>query len=190
MRIIAGRFKGRKLKTVKGRSVRPTSDRVREAIFSVVGSRIVDSEVLDLFAGSGALGLEALSRGARSALFVERDARVVSVIKDNILTFGVGDVSEVWRMDVRAAIRICCEKGYIFDVVFLDPPYRKGLCEKTLKLFDNAKILSDTAMVVVEHESDLILEDSYGCLELYSYKTYGDTSVSFYLHGKRSRNVK
>ncbi len=181
MRIIAGRYKGRVLKAPKGRLVRPTSERVREAIFSVLGMRVEGSNVLDLFAGSGALGLEALSRGATFVVFVERSARVVGLIKSNIATLNARESAEVWCMDVRNALKNLPKKGYTFDIVFLDPPYRRGIPEKILNMLGEGRLLAREAMVVVEHEADCEMRVGYGCLVLFSRKNYGDTSVSFYV---------
>ena len=190
MRIIAGQYKGRTIKTLKGRKVRPTSDRVREAIFSILGDHVSGARVLDLFAGSGALGLEALSRGGEFVLFIEKDPKVVGVIKSNIRALRAGERTDIWSADVTSALRRLKAGGQLFDLVFLDPPYRKKIAEEILKFLGKGEILNDDAIVVAEHESDLTLADSYGCLELYSRKTYGDTSVSFYLYGKPSSNGK
>ncbi|MGH8902913.1 MAG: 16S rRNA (guanine(966)-N(2))-methyltransferase RsmD [Egibacteraceae bacterium] len=120
MRVIAGSAKGRRLRAPRGRAVRPTSDRVREALFSSLGDRIPGASVLDLFAGSGALGIEALSRGAGRAVLVERDPRAVAVIDENLERTGLAGRAQVVRDD---AARFCQAPGTAFDVVFADPPY-------------------------------------------------------------------
>ena len=124
MRIVAGRFGGRRVAAPPGRTTRPTSDRVREALFSILGP-LEGADVLDLYAGSGALGLEALSRGAARAVFVERDARTAAVLQDNLATLGLGaDEAEVRRADVLAALRDASERGETYSLVLCDPPYR------------------------------------------------------------------
>jgi 16S rRNA (guanine966-N2)-methyltransferase len=123
VRIIAGAHKGRRLVAPPGRGTRPTSDRVREALFSILGARVEDARVLDLFAGSGALGIEALSRGAAAATFVESDAAAVRAIRANL---GAIDGGEVVRRDVRAFLRTARDDGRQYDLVFLDPPYRQA----------------------------------------------------------------
>jgi 16S rRNA (guanine966-N2)-methyltransferase len=125
MRIVAGRWRGRRLVAPAGRTVRPTSDRVREAWMSIVQPWLADARVLDLFAGSGALAIEALSRGAATAVLVERDARAIAAIRRNLGDLGVGDAEAVVRRrDVLKALRDAREAGETYDLVFIDPPYR------------------------------------------------------------------
>ena len=126
MRIVAGRLGGRRLSAPPGRTTRPTSDRVREALFSILGP-LEGASVLDLFAGSGALGIEALSRGAERAVFVERDARTAAVLRANLATFGLGaPEAELRRVDVLAALRDASERGETYSLVLCDPPYRQA----------------------------------------------------------------
>jgi len=180
MRIIAGKYKGRILKTLKGKTVRPTADRVREAIFSVLGEKVEGTDVLDLYAGSGALGLEALSRGAGFVVFVEKNPRVAQLIRSNIDSLKVKEKTRVWKTDVIVALKNLELEKCAFDLVFLDPPYGKGHCEKTLSVLGNGKLLNHDAIVVVEHETGRKLQRNYGCLKICTFKTYGDTSISFY----------
>ncbi len=182
VRIIAGKYRGRRLKTLKGRAVRPTSDRVREAIFSVIGNKVMDAEVLDLFAGTGALGFEALSRGARRVVFVDKSPRVIELIKDHVFALGVEKECEILRMDAKGAIRFLQKTGGSFDIIFLDPPYKKGISEENLKILGEGGLLKTGAMVVAEHEKETVLSDQYGDLNLQSRKIYGSTSVSFYVN--------
>ncbi|MCR4400694.1 MAG: 16S rRNA (guanine(966)-N(2))-methyltransferase RsmD, partial [Syntrophomonadaceae bacterium] len=123
MRVIAGKAKGRKLKAPAGLDTRPMTDRIKESLFSILGARVPGSRVLDLFAGSGAVGIEALSRGAAWAVFVDRDARAVGVLKENLGTCGMDPAAEVYRSDVQRALQVLEERGCRFDLVFLDPPY-------------------------------------------------------------------
>src|SRR5665811_625301 len=122
IRIVAGSHKGRRLRVPSGVAVRPTADRVREAVFSVLGD-LGGTTVLDLFAGSGALGLEALSRGSEHCTFVEQDREVAAVLRDNIASLGLGSRAEVFEAGYEAALRRLTQRGSRFELLFLDPPY-------------------------------------------------------------------
>jgi 16S rRNA (guanine966-N2)-methyltransferase len=173
VRIVAGEFKGRRLRMPRGAPTRPTADRVREAIFSMLGD-VTGARVLDLYAGSGALGIEALSRGAASAVFVERDARAASAIRANLDT--VGAEAEVSRQDVLAFVR---RDGGSYDLVFCDPPYDSGpriaagLAERLPAL------LSTDARIVTESDKRNPLELPFPLLR---ERTYGDTRIA--IHGR------
>ncbi len=167
MRIIAGEFRGRKLDVPKGLEVRPTPDRVREAWMSILGDRLSDARVLDLFAGSGALGLEALSRGAASADFVERDAKSVGALQRNIERLGVTSRSTVRRDDaLRFAGRL---PAGAYHVVFADPPYADDLVDQLIHLF-RAVPFGD--ILSVEHSAEMTPagDDS---------RRYGSTAITF-----------
>jgi 16S rRNA (guanine966-N2)-methyltransferase len=125
MRVVAGKFKGRRLRAVPGSATRPTSDRVREALFSILGDRVVDTRVLDLFAGTGALAIEALSRGAASAILVEQAPQAVAVIRSNLQALDLGRVAIVRRTKAETYLR--SQRDGPFDLVFLDPPYALGV---------------------------------------------------------------
>lgn len=148
MRVIAGKAKGRQLAAPRGRITRPTSDRVREALFSILGARVPGSRVLDLYAGTGALGIEALSRGAAHATFVDRDARAVAVIRMNLANCGLAHDATVVRADVRAALRDLARRGETFDLVFFDPPYLSA--EWPRCLLDLPAVLAPDGIVVRE----------------------------------------
>lgn len=149
MRIVAGEWRGRKLAAPRGMAVRPTADRVREAIFSILGGRVAGADVLDLFAGTGALGLEALSRGAREAVFVESDPAAFAALRRNIAALGAGG-AEALPLDFRRAIGRLARAGRRFDLVFLDPPYGKGLSAAAAGGLARAGLLAPGASVVVE----------------------------------------
>ncbi len=176
MRVIAGRFGGRRLAAPPGRGTRPTSDRVREALFSILGP--LDGEtVLDLYAGSGALGIEALSRGARSAVFVERDPRALAVLRGNLAT--VGAEGEVRRVDVLAALRDARERGETYDLVVCDPPYR--LAPDLGRSLGEAlrPVLASEARVVTESDRRTPLE--LDLLSLTDERRYGDTLIRIHV---------
>ena len=177
MRVIAGRFGGRRLKAPAGRVTRPTSDRVREALFAMLAD-VGDLRVLDLFAGTGALGIEALSRGAGSAVFVERDAAVVKVLRANLQALGLTrELAEVRRGDALAALQSARARQETYDLIFIDPPYddaRVGGPELSVLL---PPLLRPEARVVVESDRRQPLD-----LELAQarQKRYGDTSITIH----------
>ena len=175
MRIVAGRFGGRRITAPAGRSTRPTSDRVREALFSILGP--LDGErVLDLYAGSGALGIEALSRGAGEAVFVERDARTVGVLRENLGALGVD--ADVRRADVVAALRDARTRGETYDLVLCDPPYRQAP-ELGRSLGEAlVPVLADGARVVTESDRRAPLDLP---LPLTDERRYGDTLIRIHL---------
>lgn len=150
MRVIAGLAKGHPLVAPTGRGTRPTADRVREAVFSALLPRLPGARVLDLYAGSGALGIEALSRGAAHATFVERDRRALQAIADNLATTRLGDGARVVARDVRTALTQLASAGERFDVVLLDPPYRVDADELDAVLGGLVEVLDVAAVVRLE----------------------------------------
>ena len=172
MRIVAGRWGGRRLTTPKGEATRPTSDRVREALFSILGDRVEDARVLDLFAGSGALGLEALSRGAAAATFVDSAAAAVAAVKANLEALGAE--AEVRRADASRFLGAAAGNARHYDLVLLDPPYR--LAERLGRELSEAlpAILAPAALVISESDrrAPLVLD-----LPLKDERRYGDTLI-------------
>ncbi|MGE5508892.1 MAG: 16S rRNA (guanine(966)-N(2))-methyltransferase RsmD [Chitinophagales bacterium] len=190
MRIIAGRAGGLKLKPVPGRNTRPTTDRVKESVFGILGERCVDARVLDLFAGTGALGLEALSRGAARAVFVEKQGSAVKVLHENLRATGLAGEAQVIAGDALAALgRLGAPGGRDaeaaeepFTLVFLDPPYGTGLAEAALeRLGAGGGLLAPGAVVVVEHSNHAVPAEQAGTLRLRRRERYGETVVSFYV---------
>ena len=179
MRIVAGSCRGRRIKVPAGRDVRPTADRVREAVFSSLGAHVEGAAALDLFAGSGALGLEALSRGADTAVFVERSSATFQVLKENIDNTGLGSRSRLVRGDAITAVRRLASKETFFNLVFLDPPYASKLLERVLLALVQWPLLAPGALIVAEHDRDRqpVLPPS-GELRITSTRTYGSTSIS------------
>ena len=180
MRIIAGEYKGRKLDFPKNVDVRPTQDRVREALFNVITPQIQGKRVLDLFAGSGSLGIEAMSRGAEKATFVENNLKCIHIIKKNIERVAIEDKTVVLKMDVFRALGKFEEKGDVFDIVFLDPPYYKELPKKTLIMLSQYDILSPTNTIVIEHFKKDNIPENINNILIYNQKKYGDTVLSFF----------
>ena len=179
MRVISGKCKGKKLFALKGLSLRPTSGRVKEAIFDILQKFPPGKNVLDLFAGTGALGIEALSRGAQRAVFVEGGARSGAVLRRNIEACRLGGQAEVVSKEVQAGMKALEERGDSFDLIFLDPPYGKGLAYRTLESLSRSPILSPNPLIVAEHSPDEDLS-SIPSLERIDRRKYGDTQVSFF----------
>lgn len=180
-RITGGRLRGRKLRIRKTAGLRPTPEKVRSAIFSILGrERVEGARVLDLFAGTGAMGVEALSRAATWADFVESDATRSRQLRESMSELGVNDITHVYRRDALKALDIV-EDGY--DLVFVDPPYQSDPWERLMVRLGGGPILNDNALVVAEHRRDRELSPRYGGLALVESRRYGDTSVSFYSAG-------
>ncbi len=183
MRVISGKAKGRKLKVPKlsrGRRIRPLTDQVKEALFNILGDRVVDCYFLDIFAGTGSVGIEALSRGAKLAIFVELDRQVVSTIKENLAATGLDDRAEVYSVDALRAIKILDSKKCGFDIIFLGPPYGSPALEKSLELLSTSNIIKKDGLVVAEHSARHKIADSYASLLKVRDARYGDTVLSFY----------
>jgi 16S rRNA (guanine966-N2)-methyltransferase len=180
MRVIAGALKGRRLAPVKGRT-RPTAAKVREAIFNILGGAVTAARVLDLFAGTGALGIEALSRGAREAVFVEDHPEALKVLRRNLDDLGLTPQTMVLPVSVLAALKKLAARGERFDVAFLDPPYAGGVTTGALTALAAAGLLEPWAWVVVEHSRRESLPESLGLLTRRQLRRYGDTQVALYL---------
>lgn len=172
MRVIAGRYRSRRLKTVPGIAVRPTPDRLREAMFNVLAPRMEGAVFLDAYAGSGAVAIEALSRGAKHIILIERSAQALGVIRDNLAALHIGSEATVVRGNATALLR-----DYTADIAFIDPPY-----EHTKEYGDSLLVLSEKAcpLVIAQHTSRLTLEDRYGKLQKVRVLKQGDNSLSFY----------
>ena len=180
MRIIAGAFKGRRLAPVKGR-IRPTAAKVREAVFSILGPAVPGARVLDLFAGTGALGIEALSRGAAAATFVEDHPEALKVLRRNLEALGLLGRTTVWPLPVTAALKKLAGRGERFGLAFLDPPYGRGEAVAALSALASLNLLGPGARVVVEHSRRESLPEVCAPLGRLEVRRYGDTQVAFYL---------
>ena len=187
MRVVAGKFKGRRLKTIKGSEVRPTADRVKEALFRVFGEQVVDADFLDLCAGTGNIGLEALSQGAKSITFVDSNYHCIRIIESNLEMCGFDRKHPQVRLihlDARKALAQLGKRKATFDLIYFDPPYASKIHESCLRQIAEGGLLSPTGVLVIEHrkvkEADwtesLILDE----LVLSRQKRYGDTMLSFY----------
>lgn len=176
MRIIGGRLKGRRLASFRGLSIRPTSDKVREAVFNILPGEFPFRRSLDLFAGTGAMGIEALSRGAEEVLFVDNDTASVSVIRKNLDAWGLE--ARILKKDIRAALKWLTKKGETFDLIFIDPPYMASLMEDTLR--EVGGVACSGAYVVAETSKRAPVKGDFPGLELVTERKYGDTLVYIY----------
>jgi len=180
MRIIAGTRKGRKLHALGGLPIRPTGDRLRESVFNILAGEMAGAMVLDLFAGTGSLGMEALSRGAESCVFVEKNAQAVDLIRRNLTRCGLAERAQVIKRDVLQGLGFLNPVQEIFDVVFLDPPYDRGYVTSTLLLLDRCSCLRPDGWIVVEHSRSEDLPEVMKNLSETDRRRYGKTLVSFY----------
>jgi len=179
MRIISGTSKGRKLATPRSQSLRPTSDRVKESIFNILRVEMEGKVVLDLFAGTGNLGIEALSRGAKKAIFVEKGRQAIRLIQRNLTPLGLEERSEIVPKDANQAIGILKQRGESFDLILMDPPYEKGLIQKTLIKLSSHPIYHKDSILVIEHNRREPLPDTAARWNLIRQRRIGDTIISF-----------
>jgi 16S rRNA (guanine966-N2)-methyltransferase len=186
VRIIAGELKGRRLVTPRGDRTRPTADQVRIALMDTLAPRLPGARVLDLFAGAGGVGLEALSRGAAHATFVERDARALAALRANVAALDVASLVRVRRGDVLRELPALYRAGERFDVVFLDPPYEAGLAEATLEALGGGGLLLAEALVVVQHFTKRAPAATVGALAVFRTRRFGETTLTFYRAAARS----
>jgi len=179
VRVVAGRWGGRTLRAPRGLSVRPTADRVREAVFGILGARVEGASVLDLFAGTGAMALEALSRGAAGAVLVESSTEAFAALKGNVEALGAGEAICL-SLDYRKAIRGLAAKGKKFSLVFLDPPYGKGLVGRAAAELSRAGILAPGAVVLAERAARDPEETLPEGWEKRTDRRYGETRITWY----------
>jgi 16S rRNA (guanine966-N2)-methyltransferase len=179
LRVIAGQFKGRRLRTVRGRHTRPTADRTREAIFNILGAAVFRVHLLDLFAGTGAFGIEALSRGAASAVFIEADREAINVLRSNIQACALAGSTAVLRWDAARNLNCLRSREPKFELVFMDPPYGHGLVMPALAHLHAADCVTSGAQLVIEHGRDDPLPDPAPPYHLLDQRRYGKTLVSF-----------
>lgn len=175
MRVVTGIARGKNLTTLPGDDLRPTGARVKEGLFSAIQFDIEGRRVCDLFAGCGQLGIEALSRGAASAVFIDESAAAVNVIKQNLKHCGLEDLATVQKNDFASYLSFCKET---FDIIFIDPPYKKGLYEKALTLAE--KKMSDHGMIICEYPFDVAVADKVGDFSVWRKYKYGKVFISIY----------
>lgn len=187
MRVISGSAKGRKFKYPNlsdGKVIRPLSDRAKEGLFNILVNEISDCNFLDLFAGTGQIGIEALSRGAKSATFIEIERKAAVIIKENLMAFGLADRGKVFVSEVIRAISVLNKKRIKFDIVFIGAPYGSRKLDEALEKIAESDILNDNAVVIAERSKRHVINKTYGKLCEYDEAVYGDTILSFYGENK------
>ena len=180
MRVIAGECKGRPLKSVPGLSTRPTADKVKEALFNMVGPYFEGGFGLDLYAGSGALGIEALSRGLDKVVFVDRDYRAVQTIKENVERCGYSQKAETFCNDAKLALKALKKRGMRFSLIMLDPPYQKQRLVSEIDAIQRDQLLMDEGYIVVEHTNQVALPTRIGRVIKKKEGAYGKTMISIF----------
>ena len=181
VRVIAGTARGSKLKTVDSDATRPTLDRVKEAMFSMLMPYLPGAYVLDLFSGNGSLGIEALSRGAAKCVFNDKSRECCGIIRENAAKVGFGDRAEVFSLDFSEMISKAAGRRDRFDMLLLDPPYGKELIGSSVMAFERAGIYSEKCVILAEHSVNDILKEKYGKFVLVKTKKYGTVAVSVYM---------
>jgi 16S rRNA (guanine966-N2)-methyltransferase len=180
MRVIGGNARGRRLKVPKGQTLRPTAARVKEALFNILPHDLSGTKVLDLFAGTGNVSIEALSRGAAAAVLVDASAESGKTIRENLRRLKLVNQTQLWIMPVSRALRLLGRRGEIFDLIFLDPPYERHWIDRTLKLIAQEKLLGASGVLIAEHSLREKVEPRYETLALHDQRRYGATLLSFF----------
>jgi len=187
LRIIAGTLKGRRLVAPRGAVTRPTADQVRIALMDTLMPYLPGARVLDLFAGAGGVGLEALSRGAAHATFVERDARAVAALRRNVDALGVAAAARVARGDVHRELASLARAGERFDIVFLDPPYESGALEGAVAALGEGGVTAPGALVIAQHRTKQPPPPTAGTLAAFRTRRFGETTLTFFRAGGYDR---
>ncbi|RWR08212.1 16S rRNA (guanine(966)-N(2))-methyltransferase RsmD [Siminovitchia fortis] len=185
MRVISGNCKGRKLKSVPGKSTRPTTDKMKETIFNWIGPYFSGGSCLDLYAGSGGIGLEALSRGMDFAIFVDNNKQAIHTIKTNVSICGMDDKCEIYNNDSERALRAIDKRKLQFDLIFLDPPYKRQKLESLLEMIEKKSLLKQSGCIICEHDPEVALPETIGGLEQVKSASYGMSSLAMYIHEKK-----
>lgn len=181
MRVIAGEHKGRRIQAVPGKETRPTTDKVKESLFNRIGPFFEGGQALDLFAGSGNLGIEALSRGLDHVVFVDQQKQAIQTIHNNLETLQLTSHAEVYRNDAFRALKALHKRALTFDYIFLDPPYYKGLYQKLLKQIAELNIAHEGTLLILEHDTGLTLPDVISGFEKDRSEKYGgSTAITLY----------
>ncbi len=181
MRVISGERKGTRLKAVPGSATRPTTDKVKESLFNIIGPYFAGGEALDLYAGSGGLGIEALSRGCDHAVFVDKQTKAIQTIQENLRVTRYEQQATVYRQDAKSVLEQLVGSGRVFKLIFMDPPYHAEEHETFLRTIETNRLLTENGVVVCEHGSEAELPERVGRLEKIKVQRYSDViTISFY----------
>jgi 16S rRNA (guanine966-N2)-methyltransferase len=180
MRVIGGNARGRRLRVPKGQTLRPTAARVKESLFNILPHDLSGTTVLDLFAGTGNVSIEALSRGATAAILVDASVESGKAIRENLRRLELAERTKVWIMPVPRALRLLARHGETFGLIFLDPPYERNWIGRTLNLIAQGKLLGESGVLIAEHSTREKVEPRYGALALQDQRRYGSTLLSFF----------
>ena len=178
MRIIGGTLRGRKLSNLKGKAIRPTADRLRESVFNIIRRQVPNANVLDLFSGTGAYGIEALSRGGQSAVFIDNSRMAVSIISRNLKLCQLETRAQIIRWDITTGLNCLNTYGCLFNLVFMDPPYNSNLVTVSLRHLQALPVLSPGNLIVVEHSLKEPISSDTMNLKLTDQRRYGKSLVS------------
>jgi len=184
MRITGGEKSGLRLSTFPKNIIRPTRDMVREAVFNTLGDSIRDASFLDIFAGTGSTGIEALSRGASDATFIENERRAADVIKKNLAITGFEGQSLIMAADYVRALKKLSSRKAKFAIIYVDPPYQSGFYDRCIRLIDEGELLIPNGILIAESFKKMDLLHKFGYIELTREKLYGETRISYYINTK------
>ncbi|XKK25932.1 16S rRNA (guanine(966)-N(2))-methyltransferase RsmD [Bacillus sp. CB62A.1] len=190
MRVVSGKCKGHPLKAVPGNTTRPTTDKVKESIFNMIGPYFDGGIALDLFGGSGGLGIEALSRGIDKAIFVDRDSKAIKVIHQNLESCRIQEQAEVYRNDAERAVKALIKREMSFDLILIDPPYKEQKIVSLISVMDQHGLLHSDGLIMAEHGNDVVLPNSIGRLVKVRAENYGITAISIYKYEGEGQNDK
>jgi len=180
MRIIAGLYKGFPLQSFQGKKIRPTPSKVREAVFDILGFKVIESDFLDLFAGTGAVGIEALSRGAKRVTFVEINGHAIELIKSNLMKINQNDFSNIINNNYMRSLKVLNFQQKKFDIIFLDPPYDKNITQKTLYEIDKNYILKRNSIIIAQHQINENIQGNFQNLSCLKEKRYGKSKITLF----------
>ena len=180
MRITSGTLKNRKIKSREGKETRPTLERIKEAIFSIIGDKITDARFLDLYSGTGNMAIEALSRGAERAVMIEQDKEALRIIIENVNDLKLDGKCRAYKNDVFRAVEILGRKNEKFDIIFLDPPYKENISTKTIEKISEENLLERDGIIISEHSTYEKMADKIGNFVKYDERDYNKKVISFY----------
>lgn len=180
MRIISGLAKGRKILSPDSMETRPTLDRIKESIFNIIQNKVYDATVTDIFSGTGSLGLEAASRGAKQCYLVDRSPSAYSYLKKNVENLKFEDICTTLNMDAYESLKHYDKKGITFDIIFIDPPYAKNMIPKAVEMVFQMNLLKEDGIIVTKIDSGEEIYEGYETIKLYDKRKYGNTTVCFY----------